>query len=69
MAPEIISRDGHSRAADWWSLGALTYDMLTGRPPFTVEGDRRATEKNIMDSLRTNVNAKFTKVRFLKFRI
>ena len=49
MAPEIISRDGHSRAADWWSLGALTYDMLTGRPPFTVEGDRRATERNIIE--------------------
>ncbi|NXE99282.1 KS6B2 kinase, partial [Menura novaehollandiae] len=30
MAPEILVRSGHNRAVDWWSLGALMYDMLTG---------------------------------------
>lgn len=30
MAPEILMRAGHGKAVDWWSLGALTYDMLTG---------------------------------------
>lgn len=29
-APEILMRSGHNRAVDWWSLGALMYDMLTG---------------------------------------
>lgn len=30
-APEILTRSGHGKAVDWWSLGALMYDMLTGQ--------------------------------------
>lgn len=37
MAPEILMRVGHNKAVDWWSLGALTFDMLTGGPPFTAD--------------------------------
>lgn len=34
LAPEILKRTGHGKAVDWWSLGAITYEMLTGLPPF-----------------------------------
>uniref|UniRef100_A0A183DYD7 Non-specific serine/threonine protein kinase n=1 Tax=Gongylonema pulchrum TaxID=637853 RepID=A0A183DYD7_9BILA len=45
MAPEILMRVGHNKAVDWWSLGALTFDMLTGGPPFTGENRKKTIDK------------------------
>ncbi|KHN81582.1 Ribosomal protein S6 kinase beta-1 [Toxocara canis] len=45
MAPEILMRVGHGKAVDWWSLGALTFDMLTGGPPFTADNRKKTIDK------------------------
>lgn len=34
IAPEVIKNEGHGKAADWWALGILIYEMLIGTPPF-----------------------------------
>ena len=33
MAPEVVKggNTGHDIAVDWWSLGVLTYELLTGK--------------------------------------
>ena len=34
LAPEMIRRQGHGKPVDWYLLGVVMYEMITGRPPF-----------------------------------
>jgi serine/threonine protein kinase len=34
MSPEMLKASGHGREVDFYSIGALLYEMLTGLPPF-----------------------------------
>jgi len=47
MAPEIFQGRGHDKAADWWSVGVLLFEMLTGKPPF-VGGNRDKIQQKIV---------------------
>ena len=47
MAPEVVRGGnlGHDIAVDWWSVGVLTYELLTGASPFTVEGEKNTQQE------------------------
>ncbi|XP_057852311.1 serine/threonine-protein kinase AtPK2/AtPK19 [Cryptomeria japonica] len=52
MAPEIILSKGHDKAADWWSVGVLLYEMVTGQPPFTHNNRQKLQDKIIKDKIK-----------------
>jgi len=45
LAPEIIQNKGHNSTADWWALGVLIYEMLSGSPPFYDENTLKIYDK------------------------
>ncbi|XP_012272268.1 serine/threonine-protein kinase greatwall [Orussus abietinus] len=34
LAPELLLRQGHGPAVDWWALGVCLFEFCTGVPPF-----------------------------------
>jgi len=52
LAPEILQGVGHGKAVDWWSLGTLVFEMLTGLPPFYSRNINTMYEKILKAELR-----------------
>ena len=46
MAPEILLSKGHNKDADWWSVGILLYEMLTGQVTHWINKDFFCFGKN-----------------------
>ena len=45
IAPEVLISKGHNAAVDWWSLGVLIYEMISGRTPFEAGTPMEMYEK------------------------
>jgi len=51
LAPELLLGHGYTKAVDWWTLGVLLYEMLTGLPPFYDENTNEMYRKILQDPL------------------
>jgi serine/threonine protein kinase len=45
LAPEIIKGEDYTKSIDWWSVGTLIYEMLTGLPPFYTDDEENMYHK------------------------
>ncbi|KAK7205809.1 camp-dependent protein kinase type 2 [Myxozyma melibiosi] len=52
IAPEVIARKAYNKSVDWWSLGILIFEMLTGYTPFYDQTPMRTYEKVLQCEVR-----------------
>eukprot|EP00937_MAST-01D_sp_MAST-1D-sp2_P000059 g59.t1 len=45
LAPEVLERRGHGTAVDWWGLGMVLYEMLTGLPPWYTRDKKKLFQR------------------------
>jgi len=51
QAPELLAGDGYTNVVDWWTLGILLYEMLTGLPPFYSEDQNEMYQRILEEDL------------------
>jgi len=47
MAPELLTQSVGGRHTDWWALGVLAHEMMTGRSPWSTLSDKKLIKKQI----------------------
>lgn len=52
MAPEILLSKGHNKSADWWSVGILLFEMLSGQPPYTHTNRQKLQQRIINEKVK-----------------
>ena len=51
LAPELLLGQGYNKTVDWWTLGVLLYEMLTGLPPYYDENTNEMYRKILSEPL------------------
>lgn len=52
IAPEVVTTKAYNKSVDWWSLGILVYEMLTGYTPFYDQTPMKTYENILLGHVR-----------------
>ena len=52
MAPEMLLKVGHGFSLDYYCLGAILFELLTGLPPFYSHDTEKIYERIINEEIR-----------------
>jgi protein kinase A len=52
IAPEVVTTKAYNKSVDWWSLGILIYEMLTGYTPFYDQTPMKTYENILVGHVR-----------------
>lgn len=52
LAPEMVLHEPYGKAVDWWSLGVLVFELLTGYPPFHSIDDEELFSQILRSSIK-----------------
>ena len=68
MAPEMVARKWYGKGADFWSLGCIAYEMLSGEPPFNAgkKGSKELFRKIMSERIRMPDGASAGACKLLK---
>lgn len=52
MSPEMIKEQQYDYSVDWWALGVLMFEMLTGYSPFNADNDDELYRMIVKDEIK-----------------
>lgn len=66
LAPEVLSKQGHSYEVDVWSLGCILYTLVVGRPPFEAKNLKETYTRIKSNHFRIPFDLNATVVSFIR---
>ena len=67
LSPEVVKGTGYDKSTDWWSLGAIMFEMLDGKSPFYHRNHEMVMENILIKDIPfSNISSKKARKLLIK---